>query len=246
MNKYFTNPYPIINLYKKKSVKSEIITQMIYGDSFLITNRTKKWFKIKIKEDNYRGYIKNRNFNTYIKPTHKVAVLKATIYKLSGSKKKISQLSFGSKIQVKNKKAKFIKFENGWIHQKNIKPIEFKEKNIFNKIRLFKNIKYKWGGKSFKGIDCSALIQIFFNFNNKFCPRDAKDQVKHFNKAIAFNNIKKYDIIYWQGHVAVVLSKKKLIHAYGPKKKVIIGSVLSTTKLIEKTANLKILKIVRI
>jgi len=246
MNKYFTNTYPIINLYKKKSVKSEIITQMIYGDSFLITNRTKKWLKIKIKEDNYKGYIENRNFNTYIKPTHKVAVLKATIYKLSGNKKKISQLSFGSKIQAKNIKAKFIKFENGWIHQKNIKPIKYKEKNIFNKIKLFKNIKYKWGGKSFKGIDCSALIQIFFNFNNKFCPRDAKDQVKHFNKAIAFNNIKKYDIIYWQGHVAVVLSKKKLIHAYGPKKKVIIGSVLSTTKLIQKTANLKILKIVRI
>jgi cell wall-associated NlpC family hydrolase len=246
MNKYFTNTYPIINLYKKKSVKSEIITQMIYGDSFLITNRTKKWLKIKIKEDNYKGYIENRNFNTYIKPTHKVAVLKATIYKLSGNKKKISQLSFGSKIQAKNIKAKFIKFENGWIHQKNIKPIKYKEKNIFNKIKLFKNIKYKWGGKSFKGIDCSALIQIFFNFNNKFCPRDAKDQVKHFNKAIAFNNIKKYDIIYWQGHVAVFLSKKKLIHAYGPKKKVIIGSVLSTTKLIQKTANLKILKIVRI
>jgi cell wall-associated NlpC family hydrolase len=246
MNKYFTNTYPIVNLYKKKSVKSEIITQMIYGDSFLITNRTKKWLKIKIKEDNYKGYIENRNFNTYIKPTHKVAVLKATIYKLSGNKKKISQLSFGSKIQAKNIKAKFIKFENGWIHQKNIKPIKYKEKNIFNKIKLFKNIKYKWGGKSFKGIDCSALIQIFFNFNNKFCPRDAKDQVKHFNKAIAFNNIKKYDIIYWQGHVAVVLSKKKLIHAYGPKKKVIIGSVLSTTKLIQKTANLKILKIVRI
>ena len=246
MNKYFTNTYPIINLYKKKSVKSEIITQMIYGDSFLITNRTKKWLKIKIKEDNYKGYIENRNFNTYIKPTHKVAVLKAAIYKLSGNKKKISQLSFGSKIQAKNIKAKFIKFENGWIHQKNIKPIKYKEKNIFNKIKLFKNIKYKWGGKSFKGIDCSALIQIFFNFNNKFCPRDAKDQVKHFNKAIAFNNIKKYDIIYWQGHVAVVLSKKKLIHAYGPKKKVIIGSVLSTTKLIQKTANLKILKIVRI
>ena len=38
------------------------------------------------------------------------------------------------------------------------------------------------GGKSFKGIDCSALIQIFLNFNNKFCPRDAKDQVKFFKK----------------------------------------------------------------
>ena len=33
------------------------------------------------------------------------------------------------------------------------------------------------GGKSFKGLDCSALLQLFLNFNNRFCPRDAKDQV---------------------------------------------------------------------
>ena len=60
--------------------------------------------------------------------------------------------------------------------------INDKEKNPFRKISIFKNIRYKWGGKSFKGIDCSALIQIFLNFNNKFCPRDAKDQVKFFKK----------------------------------------------------------------
>ena len=246
MSKIFTNINPVTNLYKKMSMKSEMVTQMIYGDSFAISKKTKKWLKIKILDDGYKGYIQNKNLNQFIKPTHKVHILKSNIYKFPNKKKKINKLSFGSKIKVEEKKFKFVKFKKGWIEQKDLKPINYKEKNIFNKINLYKNIKYKWGGKSFKGIDCSALIQIFFNFNNKFCPRDAKDQVKHFNKAIAFNNIKKYDIIYWQGHVAVVLSKKKLIHAYGPKKKVIIGSVLSTTKLIQKTANLKILKIVRI
>ena len=51
MTKYFTNIYPEINLYKKPSTKSEIVTQMIYGDSFSIFKRSKKWLKIKIKED---------------------------------------------------------------------------------------------------------------------------------------------------------------------------------------------------
>ena len=64
-------------------------------------------------------------------------------------------------------------------------------------------------GKSFKGVDCSALIQVFLNFNNKFCPRDAKDQEKFFKKNIKLKNIKKDDIIYWKGHVAIALSKKK-------------------------------------
>ena len=110
---------------------------------------------------------------------------------------------------------------------------------------MFKGIKYKWGGKSFKGIDCSALVQVCINFNNKFCPRDAKDQVRFFKKSSRLRNIKKNDIIFWKGHVAVVLSKKKLIHAYGPIKKTIIMSINKTIKRIEKTANLKVIGIKR-
>ena len=120
------------------------------------------------------------------------------------------------------------------------------KKKILRKITLFKNIKYKWGGKSFKEIDCSALIQVFLNFNNKFCPRDAKDQVRYFKKKVRLSNIKKNDVIYWKGHVALALSNKRLIHAYGPMKKTVIMGINQTIKRIEKTANLKVIKIVRL
>jgi cell wall-associated NlpC family hydrolase len=245
MNKFFTNIDFVTNLYKKMSLKSEVVTQMLYGDSFIVIQKSKKWLKIKIKEDNYKGYIQNKNFNLYIAPTHKVHVLKANIYKSSNYKEKINILSFGSKIKALEKKSKFIKFTMGWVKQKDLRPLQYKEKDIFKKISLFKNVKYKWGGKSFKGIDCSALIQVCINFNNKFCPRDAKDQVKYFKKNIKYKNIKKNDIIYWKGHVGVVISKTKLIHAYGPFKKTIIMDINRTIKLIEKTSKLKVISIKR-
>ena len=72
MTKYFTNNFSVINLHKKPSVKSEIVTQMIYGDSFSISKKSKKWLKIKILEDNYKGYIKNKKYSNFLKPTHKV------------------------------------------------------------------------------------------------------------------------------------------------------------------------------
>ena len=246
MAKFFTNTYSSIDLHKKASAKSEIVTQMIYGESFSIIKKTNKWLKIRIKEDNYKGFIKNRNYKPYIKPTHKISKLKVSIYKFPNKKKKIGELTFGSKIKIKEKKSKFFRSEKGWIEQKEIKPIAYKEKNSFKKIKIFKNIKYKWGGKSFKGIDCSALIQIFLNFNNKYCPRDAKDQVKYFKKNIKLKSIKKNDIIFWKGHVAVALSKNKLIHAYGPMKKTVIMGIDQTIKRIEKTANLKVIGIKRI
>ena len=124
--------------------------------------------------------------------------------------------------------------------------ISFKEKNTFSKVKIFKNLKYKWGGKSFKGIDCSALVQICLQFNNKFCPRDAKDQFRYFKKNIKLDNVKKNDIIYWKGHVAVALNNKKLIHAYGPMKKTVIMEIDQTIKRINKTANLKVIGIKRL
>ena len=245
MTKYFTNDFSVINLYKKPSLKSEIVTQMIYGESFSRIKKSKKWLKVKIKEDNYKGYILNKKYSSFLKPTHKINLLKAKIYKFPNKIKK-GEITFGSKIRVIDQNSKSFKFAEGWISKKDVKPISFKEKDPFRKITYFKNIRYKWGGKSFKGIDCSALVQIFLNFNNKFCPRDAKDQVKYFKKNVKLKNIKKNDIIYWKGHVAVALSNKKLIHAYGPMKKTVIMDINQTIKRIERTAKLNVIGIKRI
>ena len=246
MTKYLTNNFSVINLYKKPSRKSEIVTQMIFGESFSISKKTIKWLKIKIKEDGYNGYIKNKKFQKFLKPTHKINILKSKVFKFPNYKMKINEIPFGSKIKVLENKKQFFRFSEGWVSKSDVRPINYREKNPFRKISMFKNIRYKWGGKSFNGIDCSALIQVFLNFNNKFCPRDAKDQFKFFKKNIKLNKIKKNDIIYWKGHVALVLSNKKLIHAYGPMKKTVIMGIKQTIKRIEQTAKLKVIGIKRI
>ena len=246
MTKYFTNTYSAINLYKKASAKSEVVTQMIYGDSFNVVKQTNKWIKIKIKEDNYLGFIKKKKFTTYFKPTHKISVLSANIFNKPHLKNRIGELPFGSKVKIEKKIKNFSKFQNKWIVTKNLKNINYKEKNLFKDVKIFKDVRYKWGGKTFKGIDCSALVQVFLNFQNKPCPRDASDQVKYFKKNISMKNIKKNDLIYWKGHVAIAISKSKLIHAYGPLKKTVIMSINKTIKIIKNTAKLKVMYIKRI
>ena len=246
MNKMYSNNFSLVNIYKKMSRESEIVTQMLHGDRFSILLKKNNWWKIKIKEDGYIGFIKKKKFNKEVKPTHKICTLYANIYKEPNTRNIIEKLSFGSKITFEKKYKKFTKFQNKWIKTKNLKSIKYENKDIFYKIEMFKNTKYKWGGKSFNGLDCSALVQIFLNFNNMYCPRDASDQVKYFKKNISLNNIKKNDIIYWKGHVAVVLSKKKVIHAYGPMKKTVIMSTNETINKIEKTANLKVVSIKRL
>ena len=77
------------------------------------------------------------------------------------------------------------------------------------------------------------MIQLFYKFNNKFFPRDTVDQIK-FKKGIKKKTkFKLGDIIYWKGHVALAISNKKLIHAYGPMKKTVIMGIDQTIRRIE-------------
>ena len=126
--------------------------------------------------------------------------------------------------------------KNKWIKHNETSLIRNKDKNFLKIIKLFINCKYKWGGKTFEGIDCSALIQNYYKYNN------IKQKKGSENKKI----FKKGDIIFWRGHVAVCINSQNLIHAYGPEKKVIIMPIQKTIKRIEKTAKLKVKKIFKI
>ena len=200
-----------INVYKKANIKSEIVTQLLYGDQFKKIIEKKSWIKIKNESDQYKGFVKKSNFLSDKKNTHKVYKLSASLYSKPRIKNKVKKkLSFGSKISVIEKKGNFYKFDNLWIKKNDLKKINFRSKNIFNNIKKFIGIKYKWGGKHFSGIDCSALVQLHVNFNNRFCPRDSKDQIKFFKKKVKLDldNVKRNDLIFWKGHVALVVSKK--------------------------------------
>jgi len=96
---------PVINVYKKNNIKSGVVTQLLYGDTFKKIKESGSWFKIKNDVDNYKGYIKNNKFLHNQKNTHKICNLSAALYSQPHSKYKIkNKLCFESKIKVLEKK----------------------------------------------------------------------------------------------------------------------------------------------
>jgi len=242
MNKYFFLKKPHTYLRKKNKNDSEIVSQIIYGEKFKIIKKINNWFKIKNSYDGYVGYIKKEQVLNSFRPTHKVIVLKSSIYtknKNSKYTKTNKLLPFASKIEILDSYKKFSKFQNNqWLKNADIVKINYIEKNLVKILKLFLNTKYKWGGKTFNGIDCSGLLQVFFQFNNIFIPRDTKDQIKFFKINETKNNFQRGTLIFWKGHIAICINKKSLIHAYGPKKKVIIMNTNKTIDEIKKKSNL--------
>jgi len=234
---------PLSNIYKKPNAFSEVTSQILYGEKFKIISKNKSWIKIKTLFDNYTGYIKNKYYTKDHQPTHKIFTLKANIYNKQKNKTK-NFLPFASRISMINENKKFVEFEKDkWIKKKDIKKINHIEKDYLKVLKMFLKIKYLWGGKTYRGIDCSAILQLFFYYNNKFYPRDTKDQIKYSAKKNKSKVFKKGDIIFWKGHVAVCINAQKLIHAYGPEKKVLIMNIKETINRIERTAKLTVKKI---
>ena len=232
----------VLNAYEKKNSSSKLVTQLLYGEKFKIIKKINNWFKIKNSYDGYVGHIKKEQTSDNFRPTHKVIVLKSSIFKKNKDSryKKINKsLPFACKVRILNSDKKFSKFQNNqWLKNNDIVKINYLEKNLVKILKLFLNTKYKWGGKTFNGIDCSGLLQVFFQFNNIFIPRDTKDQIKFFKINEKKNNFQKGTLIFWKGHIAICINKKSLIHAYGPRKKVVIMDIKKTINEIKNNSNL--------
>jgi len=240
------NNFPLINIYEKPKQYSKLSSQMLYGEKFKILENKGHWLKIKTNYDNYTGYIRKKKFLTKeFVPIFKVSSKKTEIFTKRNKKliKTNRFLFFASRIKKIEENKNFIEFEkNKWIKKRHLKKIKFFENNSNKIFKLFLNSKYLWGGKTSDGIDCSSLIQIYFFYNGVFFPRDTKDQIKYCKKKIK-KKFTKGDIIFWKGHVGACLNQIKFIHAYGPRKKVLIMPTNETIQHIRKTAKLIVKKI---
>ena len=107
-------------------MKSEVSSQILYGEGFSIISKNKNWIKIKTVYDNYTGFIKNDRFIKDFKPTHKIFKLKSQIFKNLDNKfiPMNKFVYFASRIAIKKKSANFIEFEKDrWIKKKILKML---------------------------------------------------------------------------------------------------------------------------
>ena len=77
----------------------------------------------------------------------------------------------------------------------------------------FLGVPYLWGGRDSLGLDCSGLVQQAFYAVGRACPRDTDQQLAAFAQPAERAALQRGDLVFWKGHVGMMLDAQRLIHA---------------------------------
>ena len=213
---------PSTPMYGNLKTKN-IVNEAIFGEEVTKLDQKKDWFYSELSTDNYRGWIYSKDLGELPKENYKICCIRTFIKEKPDVKSNnIHYLPFQAKIFVdevindwaKVKLSKFHLHDFGYIYKKDIQKINTIEKDWVKAAKKLINVPYLWGGRDTKGLDCSGLLQLALQAGGILFPRDTSKQIickKLY--LIHKKDISRGSLVFWDGHVGIMLDKKNILHA---------------------------------
>jgi len=209
----------IVPLRAEASDPSEMVTQLLYGETFKVLESKKKWSRIRLDFDTYEGWIDNKQFLKISEEDH-TKLNKATpelssdlVNFITSEHEQLMLIPIGTNIAV----TKFLNHTFDGHHISGVLPKEA----IIDTALLYLNSPYLWGGKTPFGIDCSGFTQMVYKLCGYRLLRDASEQAAQ-GEALSFiEESEPGDLAFFDNeegaiiHVGIIMNDNYIIHAHG-------------------------------
>lgn len=218
-----------------------LCTEALCGELLTVYDSSNGWGWVQLSADNYVGYMPLDCMTTMIEePTHWVNARSTFVYPAPDLKRPpIMRLSVNAKVSIIGKEGRFLELSRGgFIFGGHVQPIEEKGKDFVRVAERLVGTPYLWGGRTSTGIDCSGLVQVALEGVGSKCPRDSDMQEAELGELAAdrdLDKVKRGDLVFWRGHVAIVQSAEWMIHASGHQMEVVVEPVRRAVERITTT-----------
>jgi cell wall-associated NlpC family hydrolase len=130
----------------------------------------------------------------------------------------VEALPFGCRLAIARVEEPFaVTASGGYVPARHLAPLDSAERDFVAVAERFLGAPYLWGGKTSLGVDCSGLLQVALTACGVPCPRDSDMQEKVLGEPLASpfdpSKLRRGDLMFWKGHVAIVRDAATLIHA---------------------------------
>lgn len=218
----------IVPCRAEPSDRSEMVTQLLFGEYFKILEEAPSWIKIKIAFDGYECWIGAKQYAPLAgtafmeyekhKPVRTAELVQVVI---SDEEKFQVPILLGSRLPLyENSKFELNKAVYSYEGITN-QHVETTRKSIVENAFLYLNTPYLWGGRSPFGIDCSGFTQLVFALSGLKLNRDAFQQAEHGETLSFLEEAEEGDLAFFDNeegriiHVGIVLKNNQIIHASG-------------------------------
>ncbi len=196
-------------------------TEALKGERVTIYDMNAEgWAWGQLATDGYVGWLAaNALMSAGVPPTHKVTALRTFAFPGPSIKlPPIEALPLGARLAVVRIDDRMAVTRSGsYVPAPHLGSIESYEPDFVAVAERFLGVPYLWGGKTALGLDCSGLVQIALGASGIVCPRDSDMQEASLGISIGtagdLSDLKRGDLVFWKGHVAIVRDGANLLHA---------------------------------
>jgi len=210
-------------------------SEMFFGEVFTVYDRADGWAWGQCAGDGYVGYVRADQLVPVFATTARVSALLAPVFPAPDLKTPVRDLlPMGSLVPVLVAGGDYVKIgEDAFLHRRHLAPESAQD--FVTVAERFLGAPYVWGGRSSAGLDCSGLIQVALMALGQACPRDTDMQQAALGQPVAAAD-RRGDLVFWKGHVGVMLDGTRLLHANAHHMMVAIEPLDDAVARIEKAA----------